>query len=52
MKNHSTNLYIIEVVGSILEITDERNYAIGLYLESPKAFDTIDLQAGVRIVLL
>src|SRR6478672_5880655 len=41
-KNHSTNLAILDVVDQISMSIDDGKYAIGIFLDLSKAFDTIN----------
>ncbi len=41
-KNRSTELAIIEFIDEITKAIDKGQYTIGIFLDLPKAFDTID----------
>ena len=38
---HSTNLVTLELVTNILQCIDNNKYTIGVFLDLPKAFDTV-----------
>ena len=40
-KKHSTALAVIEVIDTIRSVLDRKEYAIGIFLDLEKAFDTI-----------
>ena len=41
-KKHSTTLALIDLTDKIKKILDEKQYALGIYLDLKKAFDTVN----------
>ena len=41
-KKHSTSLALIDLTDKIRKILDQKQYAVGIYLDLKKAFDTVN----------
>ena len=40
--HHSTDYALVELIDSIFDSFNERKHAIGIFVDLPKAFDTVD----------